>query len=225
MKCLLQHFVVMALVLLIIVASGCNGSSTSTQSLNNTPTHDDFVDSQQLLDKIARAERDSQNTQAPEPIIDLVTPPGWSRSERRPLPTDDHGFTIAYEHESGLAVTLYQYTRGLTYIPNDVNTSLIKGEFNRARNGIEQAVQLGLWQSAKEKTHETVTLGNSQQQALWSQYELAVNGVTVVSDIYVWVHSNFFLKLRCTSRSKEINSNQAVLKPLLSSLGSASVNE
>ena len=74
----------------------------------------------------------------PEPVINLPTPSGWSRSEPRALPTDDHGFTVAYD-----------------------------------------------------------------------------------SDIYVWTCANTFFKLRCTSGSDDVAASQAVLKPLLTSLGSA----
>lgn len=182
---------------------------------------------QQLLDAVAEAEREAQSTKAPEPIITLATPPGWSRTDTRPLPPADHGFTVGYEHESGLAVTLYQFTRGLTSIPNDVNASPVKEEMRHAKTGIEQAVQLGYWQAAKETESKTVQLGESGQQALWSQYHLTVDDMVLASDIYVWARANTFFKLRCTSRSEDVVSNQEVLGPLLTALGSsgAATNE
>jgi hypothetical protein len=63
--------------------------------------------------------------------------------------------------------------------------------------------------------------GGKQQKALWSQYRLTVDGETVVSDTYVWAHSDTLFKLRCTGRSEDAASNQAALRPLLTSLGSA----
>ena len=122
-------------VLVLIVAPGCSDDRTSLQP---TPTPEENT-------------KEKGSTGPTKPAINLAAPPGWSRSEQRPLPTDDHGFTVAYEHKSGLAVTLYQFTRGHTSIPNDVNAALVKEELLRAKNGIELAVELGMWQDAEEK--------------------------------------------------------------------------
>ena len=133
----LQSSIVLAL--LFVGAIGCDRSvrmPTSTQPLTSS-------EREQLLDAVAEAERAAENTEPPEPIITLATPPGWTRGETRPLPPADHGFTVAYEHESGLAVTLYQFTRGLTVIPNGVESAAVVEEMGHAKNGIEQAVQLG----------------------------------------------------------------------------------
>jgi hypothetical protein len=91
---------------------------------------------------------------------------------------------------------------------------------DRARNGIQEAVELGVWLGARELQNRTIMLGDSRQQALWSQYELTVDEGTAMSDIYVWTRGNAFLKLRCTSRSSDVDSNQAVLHPLLTAFGS-----
>ncbi|WP_146395927.1 hypothetical protein [Pseudobythopirellula maris] len=173
-----------------------------------------------MLDAAARAELESLDSKPPAPNITLTTPSGWSKTETRALPPADHGFTVAYEHDSGLAVTLYQFTRGHNSISNDVNSPLLKEEMQHAKKGIEQAVQLGYWQAAKETEFKTVKLGDSEQQALWSQFHLTVDDMILASDIYVWAQNNTFFKLRCTSRSEDIASNQAALDPLLTALGS-----
>ena len=90
-----------------------------------------------------------------------------------------------------------------------------------AKEAIDQMVQLGHWQAAEETESKTVQLGDSKQQALWSQYQLTADNNTVVSDIYVWAQSNTFFKLRCTARSEDVESNQKVLAPLLTALGSS----
>ncbi len=210
---------IIVLVLLLCI-SGCDRSRPAS---SDAPSRISSSERKQLLDAVAEAEREAQNTEVPEPNIALATPSGWSKTETRPLPPADHGFTVAYEHESGLAVTLYQFTRGLTSIPNDVTSSPVKEEMNHAKNGIEQAVQLGYWQAAKETESKTVQLGDSQQQALWSQYHLSVDGMDLASDIYVWVRSNTLFKVRCTSRSEDVAPNQAVLGPLLTAFGSSGV--
>ena len=159
----------------------------------------------------------------PKPVIELATPTGWTKSDPQPLPAADCGFTVAYEHESGLSVTFYQYTLGRPSIPNDVNSPAIKEELRGAKRAIDQAVEFGIWQSAKEKTTEIITLGDTQQKVLWSQYDLTrTDGKMVISDMYVWARANTFFKLRCTSESDEVAGNRAVLKPLLTALGSAS---
>ncbi|MCO8120395.1 hypothetical protein NHH03_01505 [Stieleria sp. TO1_6] len=206
------------LALLLVSICGCDRSHPAS---SDTPSQISSSERQQLLDAVAEAEREAQNTVSPAPIITLATPPGWSKTEMRPLPPADHGFTVAYEHESGLAVTLYQFTRGHTSIPNDVNSSLVNEEMRHAKNGIEQAVQLGYWQDAEETQSKTVQLGDSPQQALWSQYHLTVDGMVLASDIYVWAQTNTLFKLRCTCRSEDVASNQAILGPLLTALGSS----
>lgn len=210
------HQSLISFAFLVICASGCDQSGPSPSQVSS-------AERQQLLDAVAQAEREAQNTVAPEPNIALVTPHGWTRTETRALPTDDHGFTVAYEHESGLAVTLYQFTRGLTSIPNDVNASPVKEAMKQAKRGIEQASQLGYWQAAKETESKTVLLGDSQQQALWSQYHLTVDEMVLASDIYVWARSNTLFKIRCTARSEDVASNQAVLGPLLTAFGLSAV--
>ena len=163
----------------------------------------------------------SRDAELPDPLISLATPPGWTKSEPEPLPAGDEGFTVAYHHESGLTVTLYQFTRGLTSIPNDLESAPVKEEFRLAKDGIEQAVKLGIYQSAEEIETKTIMLGDSRQQAHWSQYRLTVEQVTVVSDIYVWSGSNTMFKLRCTCSTDDAAASQAALKPLLTAFGSA----
>ncbi len=202
----------------VVTASGCSEPQTPSDSTTGKTTSQN---NEYQFNSIEQSVRRSQNGEVLEPVIDLVTPPGWSKSELRALPTDDHGFTVAFEHESGLCVTLYQYTRGQSSIPDDVDSASVREELQLAKNGIEQAVEFGFWQAAKENASGTIMLGDSQQKALWSQYNLTVDGTTVASDIYVWTCSNAFLKLRCSSRSEDVTSNQTVLKPLLTSLGSS----
>lgn len=207
------HPIYATLTALFLISTGCEQSNPTQSQISSTQR-------QQTLDAIAEAERESQNSEVPASNIVLATPPGWSKSEIRPLPPNDHGFTVAYEHESGLAVTLYQFTRGLTSIPDDVNSAPVKDEMQHAKIGIEQAVQLGYWQAAKENESRVVQLGDSKQQALWSQYQLTSEGMFLTSDIYVWARSNTLFKVRCTSRSEDVSSNQAVLAPLLTAFGS-----
>ncbi len=206
---------------LLVIAAGCDNSRPVLQQPAPTTTQPDKA---AAIEAFTQAAREAEKHEPAAPVIELTTPTGWSKSKLRPLPAEDHGFSVAYEHESGLAVTLYQFTRGRASISDDLNSAPVQEEFRNAKNGIEQAVQLGYWQAAKEKATDTVVLGDSQQQALWSQHELTVDGATAVSDTYVWARNNAFFKLRCTNRSDDLASNQATLRPLLTALGSATTS-
>jgi len=47
----------------------------------------------------------------------------------------------------------------------------------QAKNGIKQAVQLGYWQAADETDSGIVQLGDSEKRALWSKFDLTVDGI------------------------------------------------
>jgi hypothetical protein len=215
MNFILRRFTI--LLLLVFNGIACDKDRLAE---NDPPDSLSPSDKELILNALAEVEREAQKAEASEPKINLPTLPGWSKTETRPLTTDDHGFSVGYEHESGLTVTLYQFTRGHSDIPNDLNSALVQQEMQSAKDGIEQAVQLGIWQGAKEMQSKTVQLGDSKQQALWSQYSLTVDGKDVASFIYVWTNENTFFKLRCTCRSEAVRLNQELLKPLLTALGS-----
>lgn len=63
------------------------------------PAQSSPITQQEIFDVLAQAERDAKTTPPPNPAIELVTPPGWSKTDRRPLPVNDHGFTVGYEHD------------------------------------------------------------------------------------------------------------------------------
>ena len=69
-------------------------------------------------------------------------------------------------------MTLYQYTRGLTSIPDDVNAEPVTEEMRRAKSAIDQAVELGYYQAARESAMETVTLGDSDTDTDYVQVTL-----------------------------------------------------
>ena len=120
-----------------------------------------------------------------------------------------------------MTVTFYQFTRGLKKIPDDLNSEAVQNELKRATAGIEQAVELGLWKSAKETDHGTVSLGDSPVKALWSRYQLATDSGEVTSDTYVWSYDNTLFKLRCTGHAKNPLEDVKTLTPLLTAFGDA----
>lgn len=97
----------------------------------------------------------------------------------------------------------------------------LKPELENAKGAIQAGIDLGWYQAAKEIKTEVIKLGDSSQQALWSQYELTSEGMTKLSEIYLWTHANTIFKLRCTVHSEQVTSNQVVLKPLQTAFGSS----
>lgn len=166
-------------------------------------------------------ERQSAANESPNPAIPLPELAGWVRSEPRPLPREDHGFSVAYDHRTGVSVTLYQFTRGLQVIPEDLSGGPIQDEMKWAKSGIEQAVKFGYWEAATEQKSGVVPLGNSAKLALWSRYVLVDNGVAVPSDTYVWAYENTLFKVRCTGGSENSEEETKVLSELLTALGVA----
>jgi hypothetical protein len=167
--------------------------------------------------------REATATKPPKPVIELPELENWTHSELRALPPKDHGFSVAYDHPSGVTVTLYQFTRGLGQIPDDLRSEPVKNEMKGAKSGIHQAVQMGLWQSAKEEDSGVVRLGDSPKQALWSRHVVVIDGDEATSDTYVWAHNNALFKTRCTFETRYTDGEAAakILSELLTALGNA----
>lgn len=153
----------------------------------------------------------------------VVLPAGWSRSTPRDLPAESAGYSEALIHVSEtISVTHYRYTRGIASIPETVNSVIVRDEFANSKTGIQQAVELGIWQSAIELTSKTVPLGDSKTVAHWAQYEMtSADGEKVISQIFVWARFGYFIKLRCSSRPNT-SAIEKTLRPLLTALGATS---
>lgn len=174
----------------------------------------------QLREEVIRlAELARENTPA-EPAFKLPDVKNWQRGEIRGLPADDSGFTVAYDSRSGGTVTLYQYTRGETDIPDELGFSGVLREFNHAKGSIADAAKMGIWDSAKELSSKTVNLGDSTRQALWARFELTKDGHATKSEVFVWAYNNNYIKLRCTYHGNNENQPRMLVK-LLTALGEA----
>ncbi|QDT80536.1 hypothetical protein Mal35_40080 [Gimesia maris] len=219
-KYLMRDSLFLLLLLSSIFISGCDDQPESISNpADPTP---ETVTTEQILKDFEEAERAAAKLTPPDPVITLPEVAGWTRSEPRSLPQDDHGFSVAYDHPAGIVVTLYQFTRGLTKIPNDLNSDPPRKEMQRAQTGIQQAVKLGIWKAASETDQGIVPLGDSRTQALWSRYSLTrKNDESVISDTYIWPHANVLLKLRCSGQFQDSSAEAASLKALLTAIGTA----
>lgn len=210
------------LILLLFVAVCGASCDQKPQAARQSPAPaEETVNKEELLRTIMEADREAATKTPPKPAITFPEVKGWIRSEPRALPSDAHGLTVAYDHPKGATVTLYQFTRGLAEIPDDLNSGPIQNEMQRAKSGIEQAVQLGAWQDAKETDNRIRALGDSPKQALWSRYALTSDGVSLTSDTYVWSHANRLFKLRCTKQTSDSSGENLALNELLTALGNA----
>ncbi|QDU97289.1 hypothetical protein [Lignipirellula cremea] len=151
------------------------------------------------------------------PVVNLAEPAGWTKSSMEPLPPEDFGFSVAYQHESGLTLTLYQYSRGKRSIPTSLQTLEIQAQMNYAKEAIREMEHKGYLEIVSEQNSQVV-LGESSQQALWSRFRLTMEGQSVLSDIYVWSKDNQFLKIRCSGLRGD-DADRLALDPLLTSLG------
>jgi len=170
---------------------------------------------------VEQAAEEAKSIVAPDPVVAIPAVPGWHNGIPRALPADSDGFTIAYDHPSGITVTLYQYTRGMQTVPADPAADEVQVELERAKSGIQTAVELGQWSSAKEIESGKVALGNSEQRALWSRFALVADGNDATSDTYVWTCNNAFFKVRCTRLTESLSKSQDAVDLLLTEFGKA----
>lgn len=189
---------------------------------NNSPAQPTPSNLEKLRAEISQSEKAAAKRPLPKLVIELPTIAGWQHFEPKPLPIDDDGLSIAFEHEDGITVTFYQYTRGMKTIPTGTST-VTATELQRARNGIKEMISLKLWDNAVEEETEETSVGTSELQAAWSRYQLTKDQQELVSDIYVWGSRNRIFKVRATGDATQLEAYETALQTLLTALGKACV--
>lgn len=196
---------------LFLMLSG--GAAVSAQDSGGKPPS---------TDKTEKPEKDKKNPKtadglAPVTLRDLAVNfpdvDGWEKSEIQKYPTEELGFSINYESETGGRVTIYVYNGGKKNIPDDVSDKIIATEFGNAKNDIRKIADMGYYQNVKEAKNDTVTLGGTggKVKALRALYNLSAGGQDLTSEIYIFGHQNRFIKIRATRpRDKDEKGNQAV---------------
>lgn len=132
----------------------------------------------------------------------------WEQSEIQKYPTEDLGFSINYESETGGRVTIYVYKGGEKSIPDGVMDKVIKNQLNKAKDEIKQVAEMGYYENLKELKNDTVTLGGSEgkTKALHTLYTFTARQQNVTSEIYIFGNKNRFIKIRAT-RPRDNNEN------------------
>ncbi len=214
--------------LMILLAAGCNESSTSTERTASTSPKaalpgiatKEIATKAEVLKAVAELEEAANANAPPEPVFVIPEVDGWIMREPSTLPPEDHGFTVAYNHPT-MVVTLYHYTRNQASISDDPEGASAKFEMAEAEAGIQSAVELGMWQKAEKVGASVTQLGTSPTMALWSRHQLTDEGDLRTSDTYVWIFKNTVLKLRCTTRSETSTVEQEMMAHLLTEIGNA----
>jgi len=201
-----------------VVACGCFQQETATKETRKNLSLSDEGDQPSSLE--SEISTTSTVVQPLQPVIKLPELEQWTASALRPLPQRDFGFSVAYDHETDFAVTLYHYTRGYEQIPNGVGR-IVANEMTGANDAIQQAVEYGVWDSAKIVGNGEKGLGDSNHTALWSCHILTTGGRKVRSHTFVWAYNNRIFKIRATGHELDSESEGMALNEFLTEIGNA----
>jgi hypothetical protein len=143
---------------------------------------------------------------------------GWDRSKPRALPGD--GYSVAYNSDEKIAVTVYVYNRGLERIPDDLDGKEVKRELTGAKEAILEAKRRGIYDEVQEEKSGEATLGSLKDapKMLYARYLLKIDKQENLSEIYVFPYRNHFVKLRITRSAKGPETAQASLDRLCAEL-------
>ncbi len=142
---------------------------------------------------------------------------GWESGDVTKMPSAD---LVNYDSEEGGRVTLYFYDSALKGIANDKRAEIFKEELQRAKIGILQMGELGMYQNIKESVKEqTVALGgkSGKVSALHSLLYFSAGDNDLVSEIFIFSHKDHLFKIRA-SRPKDKEKDNKALEKFLSHL-------
>ncbi|MCR4412630.1 MAG: hypothetical protein NUV77_09425 [Thermoguttaceae bacterium] len=147
---------------------------------------------------------------------------GWSRQDpphlfdRKAL-----GYSVRYGSPLNIRVDVYVYNAGLRSIPDDLGAPVVRDQFERAKGDVHAARRQGLYQSVEELSQGEARLGRSPDapRAHHARFRIARGDEKLVSDLYLTVHRDHFVKIRCSRPDTEDAQRQAALAELLDALG------
>jgi hypothetical protein len=146
---------------------------------------------------------------------------GWERSSPRPLPPESGGYSVGYNSDERIAVTIYVYNRGRKQISDDLSAEEVQKELTGAKEAIEEAKRRGLYESAKEETSGESPLGGLKEgpKALYARFKIRNNSEDTLSEIYILPHRNHFIKVRVTRAADGPASADSALDRLFTDVG------
>jgi hypothetical protein len=145
---------------------------------------------------------------------------GWHLSEPRQLPPESGGYSVAYNSDEKIAVTVYVYNRGLAQVPDDLANPVIERELASAKEAIQEVKRKGLYQDAREEESKISVLGGRTEgpKTLYARFRIIVDQQETLSELYVFPFQNHIIKLRVTRPAKENEQGQASLDRLYGEL-------
>lgn len=219
----------LALACLLTGAIGCGKqqSETATPTANGSELVSELReagqtnDSERTIKALEKAVAIAEaGAPAAAPVLELPQPKYWLLSEPRSMGVS-HGFSVAYQHAFGPKVTLYQYTRDIEGIPNDIDSEVVLNELNESAKGVLQLPKLMNTQIKLLET-EQCKLGDSEQRSHHNRYQLGEDDDLRRTDLFVWSCRGTFFKLRATW-SRDSPAAQKVFDELLTAIGNACV--
>lgn len=201
---------------IVVVGSALSGCSKS----------DDGSDSDAAADSPRSAELKSdisgdQNVSV-TPLLKVPSIEGWHQGAAKTFSNTDLGFSIDLDHESGMHVTYYEYTGGVSDIPNFLDSPALNAEFQMAKTEFDVAIERGIWESAELELEGVERLGASKKHALQAKFLVKVDGESLTSSILLFSYANTFIKLRCTERpNRDRQAQEKALAQLLTRIGDA----
>ena len=162
-----------------------------------------------------------QPSELVDPSAPVLVPPeiaGWDSSGIRELPGNE-GFSVAYDHPTGVTLTLFQFDRGLESIPDSLESPEVANEMREARSQIQTMTEMGMWEMSEEMESGTTTLGESDRQVVYAKYKIRSSRRRAHSYIYLWSQNNQFLKIRMTCSPYQTQEEKQAISELLTALG------
>ena len=217
--------IVRLLIVALLVFSGCEKMQSSRDNKRKSDfdrlVRSDNVSAEErkLNDQAIEALIEAEKSAPPAAVIDLPIVNGWTKPDSRRLPQD--GMSVAYNHAKRLTVTLYQYSRGLASVPTDIDAEVIKQEYANSRDGLEQIVEMGLYDSLELQGEGVVALGDSKTKAHWASYLGKIGEEESLSEVYIWSCNIRFFKIRITTSTHRSRAMEEALTELLTAIGNS----
>lgn len=152
------------------------------------------------------------------PTLQLKFPevPGWKLGERHNYDDPSDGYSVPYKAPDGTTMTVYVYNRNLKTIPDGIDSDAYKSELAGAKAQLEDARKLGYYTSVEETGDSETLIGTLKARRF--SFILGTKERKLASDLWLAIHKNHFIKLRCTRNAATETSDKSIAK-LLEALG------
>jgi len=110
-----------------------------------------------------------------------------------------YGVSIGY-NAPGITVTIYLYNLGMESLSDSLESPVLAAHFEQVVEDVVQAGRMGMYDSL-QKTAEAVVVFPPRQSghgALSANFSMVQQGVDRISNLYLLVYRNHFLKVRFT---------------------------